>query len=221
MRSNKIIIVALLLLLSACKANVMVSQAPDVASGMEKLLIVPFQNMAAVYGENVNVRCPICGNVFMTDKIAEGAGQFLTDSLFIILEKESKFKLISPEQGQAVLSKLLAGSLKNFSDHELLIQTAHALNADVVLAGFVYRFKERVGTRYSADSPASVAFDIHLIRVADGRKLWSGQFNETQQSLSENLFNLGMFIRRNARWITAREMATSGLEDMLQSLPRP
>ncbi len=65
--------------------------------------------------------------------------------------------------------------------------------ADGVLVGFVYRYKERVGKAYGVESPASVAFDIHLIRVADGRTIWSAHFDETQQSLGDNLFKLGSF----------------------------
>ena len=66
-----------------------------------------------------------------------------------------------------------------------------------------------------------MTFDLLLIRVADGRILWSGRFEETQKSLSENLFNLGTFVRRGARWISAEEMAHSGLEQMLQTFPQP
>ena len=58
---------------------------------------------------------------------------------------------------------------------------------------------------------------MHLIRVADGRVLWSGQFNETQKSLSENFLSLGTFFKRKASWVTAREMAQAGLEDILKS----
>ncbi|MBW2247657.1 MAG: hypothetical protein JRF62_10810, partial [Deltaproteobacteria bacterium] len=85
----------------------------------------------------------------------------------------------------------------------------------------IFRFRERVGGKYSVDLPASVAFDIHLIRVSDGRLLWNDHFDETQRPLSENLFQLGPFLQRKARWITANEMAVSGLKDVLKSFPVP
>jgi len=65
-----------------------------------------------------------------------------------------------------------------------------------------------------------VAFDIDLIRVADGRTVWSGSFDETQQSLGENLFQLGTFIARGGRWVTAKDMATSGLNNILKKFPK-
>jgi len=55
--------------------------------------------------------------------------------------------------------------------------------------------------------------------VVDGRVLWSGHFNETQRSLSEDLYQLETFIKRKASWITAREMAQAGLEDILDTFP--
>ncbi len=89
------------------------------------------------------------------------------------------------------------------------------------MVGHIYRFRERIGTRYSVDSPASVAFDIPLISVKNGRILWVDHLDETQRSLSENLFQLGTFLRRKGTWITAEEMAISGLEDMLLNRYKP
>ena len=88
------------------------------------------------------------------------------------------------------------------------------------LVGFVYRFRERVGKGFSAESPASVAFDLNLIRVMDGRTVWSANFDETQQSLGQNLFQLGTFLTRGGRWITAEDMATDGLDKIMEKFPR-
>ena len=49
--------------------------------------------------------------------------------------------------------------------------------------------------------------------------LWNDHFDETQRPLSENLFQLGSFLQRKAKWITANEMAVSGLKDILKSFP--
>ncbi len=207
----------MLLLLTACKTNVVVTESSDTPFRIEKLLILPVRDMATVYGAGVSVRCPVCGSVVMTGEVAEGAPEFLGESLYSALKSKGDFELVPPGQVQGVLSKLLYGDAGTLSERALLVETGQALNADTVLAGYIYRFRERIGTRYAVKSPASVAFDIHLIRVADGRVLWSGQFNETQKSLSENLLRLETFLKRKASWITAREMAQAGLEDILQS----
>ena len=213
-----VITVVVLLLLTACKTNVVVTKSSDTPISVEKLLILPVRDMSAVYGASKSIRCPVCGSVVMTGEVAEGAVEFLSDSLYSVLKSKGDFELVSPGQAQGVLSKLLYGDAGTLSEHALLVEAGQALNADAVLAGYIFRFRERIGTRYAVKSPASVAFDMHLIRVADGRVLWSGQFNETQKSLSENLLHLETFLKRKASWVTAREMAQAGLEDILQSL---
>ncbi len=185
--------------------------------GIKKILIFPFKDMSAVYGGNVNTRCQLCGNIFMTGKVAEGADRMLTEQLFVFLKDRKDIKLIPTSQAQGVLSDLLSGNKNSLSERNLLIETGRVLDADAIMAGYIYRFRERIGTKYSVDLPASVAFDIHLIRIADGRLLWSRHFDETQRSLSENLFQLGTFLKRKGRWITAQEMAMSGMETILKS----
>jgi hypothetical protein len=69
--------------------------------------------------------------------------------------------------------------------------------------------------------PASVSLDLHLLRVSDGAIVWKAQWNETQKSLSEDLFQLGEVAKRGLRWMTAEELAKSGLAEMLKSFPGP
>jgi hypothetical protein len=207
--------------LFACGTGNIVTKEPTAVSGIEKIVILPFEDMASVYGENQDVRCPICGKVFTTGKVSQGAADMLTEHLFGILNQRKDIQLIPSSNAQGVMSDLLAESHKELNEKELAIETGRILHADAVLAGFLYRFQERIGTEYSVESPASVAFDLHLIRVKDGQVVWSGHFDETQQPLSNNLFQLRAFLQRKAKWVTAKEMAISALEDMLKTFPRP
>jgi hypothetical protein len=70
-------------------------------------------------------------------------------------------------------------------------------------------------------SPASVAFDLHLIDVDSGEIIWTGNFDQTQRPLSENILELGSFFKRGASWVTAEELAKGGLEDILRRFPQP
>jgi TolB-like protein len=215
----KIFLLTVILCLPGCTKNIVVKENLLSTSGKEKILIFPFKNMAAVYGENVDSRCPICGKVFVTGEVAEDADNMLTEQLFILLKDRKDIHLIPASQSQGVVSDLLSEDQKRLSERDLLVETGRVLKADWVLSGNIFRFRERVGGKYSVDLPASVAFDIHLIRVADGRLLWNDHFDETQRPLSENLFQLGSFLQRKARWITANEMAVSGLKNILKTFP--
>ena len=104
---------------------------------------------------------------------------------------------------------------------QLLVQTGKQLKADAVLAGTLYRFTQRVGGALSVETAASVGFGVHLIRVADGRLIWSRQFDETQKSLSENLFKLGTFVERGGAWLTAQELSRFGLKSIMEDFPSP
>ncbi len=203
--------------LSACSTNLVVSDKPVADFGTGKILVMPVKDMAAVYGENMNVRCPICGKVFMTGKTATLASRMLTEQLFQILKKKDDYCLLSPDLANGVISELLAENKTGISERDLLIKTGSRVQAYAVMAGYLFRFRERIGERYSVKSPASVGFDFHLIRVSDGCILWGGNYNETQRALSENILHIGTFLKRKGEWITAEEMAREGLEKMFKS----
>ena len=215
----KILLIMGIVFLSACKTHVVVNETSELPTDIEKILILPFKDMSAVYGENVNVRCPLSSNVYMTGKVAIGSVDILTAHMFDLLKDSKDFKLIPSSQAEGVLPGLLSKNTTRLPELQLLVETGRALDADAVIMGHIYRFKERVGNKYSVDSPASVTFDVHLIHVDSGRMAWNGHFHETQRSLSEDLFQIGTFLRRKGKWITAKEMATSGLEDLLKTLP--
>jgi hypothetical protein len=206
-------------LLCSCKSNIIVSEPSPESLTSKKLLVLPFKNLSEIYGKDVSARCPLCGNIFMTGEVEEDADYILTNHLVSLMQNRKDIDMIPPGQAQGVLSEMLSKDKYRLPERDQVIETGNALGAQIVLAGYIYRFRERVGTKYSAESPASAAFDIHLVDVASGRILWTGRFDETQRSLSENLFNIKTFFRRKGGWITVEKMAFSALEDMIQKLP--
>lgn len=202
----------------AWQGDVILSETSPKSPDLFKISILPFKNISAVYGENENIRCPICGKIFLIGEVAENASEILTEHMFFLLQGRKDLLLIPTGQAQGVWEGILSGNQRAMSERELLIKTGQTLGVDAVMVGYLYRFRDRIGNQYSVDSPASVAFDVHLIRVPDGRVLWSGHFDETQRSLSEDLFQIGTFLQRKARWITAQEMAVSGLENIIRTL---
>ena len=90
--------------------------------------------------------------------------------------------------------------------------------ADAVISGRVRRYQERVGEEWGAKRPASVAFVLELWDVKRGDLIWSGQFDESQRPLSENIFALGEFTQRGGRWLTAEELALEGVKKAVNQL---
>jgi len=101
----------------------------------------------------------------------------------------------------------------------MAVRMGRQLSAEWVLAGTVWRYRERVGKSMGIEKPAPVAFTVFLVETETGRRLWQGVFDETQRSLSENVLKAPDFFRRGARWLTAEELARAGLEETFRSFP--
>jgi len=64
-------------------------------------------------------------------------------------------------------------------------------------------------------------FDLHLVSSEDGAILWKDSFTKTQLSLSENVLDISTFIKSGSKWLTARELARIGMEDMIKEVCQP
>jgi len=93
------------------------------------------------------------------------------------------------------------------------------LNASHIMIGTVWRYRERIGGSYGVERPASVAFAVYLIDVANGKLLWTETFQEAQRSLSENLLAAPTFLKRRGRWLSAMELTEQGIEGIFARYP--
>jgi len=99
-----------------------------------------------------------------------------------------------------------------------LRQIGERVYADAVLTSRVQRYRERVGDEWGAKSPASVAFVLDLVDVRRGDVIWSATFDETQKSLSENIFAFGDISQRGVRWLSAEQLAQDGVKKAVGQL---
>ncbi len=90
--------------------------------------------------------------------------------------------------------------------------------ADAVISGRILRFREREGEALGVKNPASVAFVLEVWDVKRGDVIWSARFDETQQALTENLFNLGQIGSRGVRWLKAEELSLEGVKKAVAQL---
>ncbi len=213
--------VGLLISLASCETITPVSKNSR-SLGIHSIAVMPFQNLARAYGSNTIYRGTLSGKIYEIGTVAPGANQLLTDKLMDFLTQKSSYRLIPPSQTEGARSIILAGAGgDDMPERELLCRTALALGVDAILVGRVYRYEERVGTEFSVEKPASVAFDLLLVAAKNGAILWTGNFDQTQASLSENLLAIGAFIKNKGRWVTAAKLAGSGMDAMLATFPRP
>ena len=205
--------------LSACASGDTALETKPGISGTEKLLVLPFRSLNQQTGQTGLIRCSVCGTAFASGQVPPSASQLLTEHLLSFLDENRQFKVISSRPAITVRPNSFSANKHRHAEQQAIISAGRNARADLVLAGYIYRYKQRIGTNYSVQSPASVAFGIHVISVADGSSVWYGHHDETQQSLSENLFNLKKFLKRKWKWVTVEELATSALDDLLKTFP--
>ena len=189
----------------------------SVEKNVTRIAVIPFQ---AVLPEEPSstVQCPICGSVNSSGSIAKGTERMLEE---MVTDKLRDYKNVDiiPREKVAGVYRLVSTVLRKQPLLQTFRETGSELNADILVAGFVYRYRERVGYDYSVERPAAVAFEIHLIAVRDGRTIWRGIFDKTQKSLMEDIFQASSFFKGGAKWLTARQLTKLGVDDIFKTFP--
>jgi len=126
-----------------------------------RLAVLPFQTVIPE-DESTTVRCPICGSVNSSGSIIKGAEQIVQEIFLDKLRDVKNADIIPSERVAGVYQRISSDSLKQ-TGLQIIERVGKELHADVMVIGYVYRYRERVGYDYSAERPASVAFEIHMI----------------------------------------------------------
>jgi hypothetical protein len=172
------------------------------------------------YEIGTTVRCFECDVMVQTGSIEGSADEFMNRELVAFLKEKTPYTTIPLWTVEGISSKNPSQDLRG-ADRRLLVEMGKSVHAGAVVMGTIYRFQQRVGTGLSVSTPASVAFAMELIRVADGRVIWNRAFDETQRGLDQDLFKLGSFLKRGGTWLTAEELANAGLREIMASFPLP
>jgi TolB-like protein len=195
-------------------------QAEDENSQKAKLTnriaVISFKALTPEEGNSVF--CPICGRGSSSGKVLEGSEKIVEEVFVEKLGKIKGIELIPTEKVQSVYRRISSEKLKE-NVAENLKKVGQELGADFLATGFVYRYTERVGYKYSSEHPASVIFEIHLIKTSDGSIIWQGYFDKTQKSLMENIFDIFSFFRGGAKWVNAHQLTEQGMNEVFKTFP--
>lgn len=121
--------------------------------------------------------------------------------------------LLGDDQLQALLGTATG------TNRQLVQVAGEKLGCPSALEITLERYRERLGDEYSATDPASLAFAYQLINVADGKVICFGQFDETQQAVSENVLAIGKAFKRGFKWITIADLTKEALKSKFSSCP--
>ena len=209
---------ALLLLAGACEGPLPPGKRPNWQP--QRVAVLPFQAVTPDPHRGGVAASPLTGAVYSGSKgkMAPGASSTLTQALMDILAKKAGFALVPPDQAGTVFIRL-EREMMGRPLAEIVALTGKRLNADAVLVGYVYRYRELVGGSMAASQPASVAFDLSMVRVADQAVVWKNSFDQTQRPLTENILKVGQYLEHGMRWFTVKQFARIGMDQLMRSFP--
>lgn len=193
----------LLLLLTGCFGT---KKTPPVASPTPELSSIIVLPVATLVSSDDQT------NLNRAQQLAQGA-EAMNRLLADYFADSDTVKVISTEQYQ-----VLTESYRK-SRAEQAREIGRRLGCDAVLLTTINRYIQRQGSDYSADQPASVAFDFKLMAIKSGRTICSGYFDESQKSLFENLLSFSGAAKRKFKWITAADLAAEGVEQRFATCP--
>jgi len=183
-----------------------------------RLAVISFQPLTSGDGRGSTVICPICGTGYSSGKILKES-ENIVEGIFVDKLHELKVAELIPSDKVQDVYKIIASESLKEPLVKVFKKVGKELGADVVAVGYVYRYSEREGYKYSAEHPASVFFEIHLINTIDGRIIWRGFFDKTQKSLMEDVFQISSFFKGGGTWMTARQLTEQGMNKIFETFP--
>jgi TolB-like protein len=144
----------------------------------------------------------------------QGAPEVLARLIYSTMAPMSGWQIVADSEVREIGQSLPGGN-----EATRLRRIGEMVYADAVLTGRILRYRERVGNELGAKSPASVAFVLELVDVRRGDVIWSARFDETQRSLSENIFAIGDVISQGGvKWLTAEQLTHEGVKKAIAQL---
>ncbi len=224
MEAKKIILFALPLFI-ACgtvrAADVRIEKAPGLEGRkISRVAFLPLKRVAPP-GKELRAECPAIKWSFPACSISEAAEAELSRSIAHALEGIKTEVTLVPQaeinEARARLKKKGGVDLTSALGWEKAIGSE--VEADAVLTGFIYCYRDRSGNSYASGTPAALSFSLHLIDPAGGEVLWSAGYGDEQAPLSDNLLTLPQFIKRGGKWITVEQMSVEAAAEVASVLP--
>ncbi|MEW6145268.1 MAG: hypothetical protein AB1598_09645 [Thermodesulfobacteriota bacterium] len=189
-------------LLSSAFAQNEETEAPHarLRDRIKSLALIPFTSKASL-------------SESMPEETVEEKERYLTINLYEALTAElMRIEIIPLQKSESEFLSTKADNPK-LSYREQAVAAGKSLGVDAVMTGAISEYTEREGSAIGVESPAAVTFSVEVLDTRDGRVLWESYFKETQKPLLENVYEIGKFFKRGAKWITSDELAKEGARE--------
>lgn len=143
----------------------------------------------------------------------ENGAEFATTIIARELNGNGKVRVVSAGQA-AALSPEVSGGLFG-----MVSAIGKKVGCDGVLVTTIRRFKQREGTEYASDDPASADLHMALVHAASGTVLWTADIRETQESFLDNVLSFEKVQNRGFKWISVEQLVEQGITERLATCP--
>jgi len=97
-------------------------------------------------------------------------------------------------------------------------QVGQCADSDLLLVPVVMHWRDRSGAPGGTSQPAWVILDLYLVDVKTGALLNHSHYDYQQRALTDNLLDVGSFVRRRGQWVSAGDLAREGIERGIREL---
>jgi len=150
--------------------------------------------------------------------IREEAGRVMTRLVNDALRMKYPERLIPAKIVAKVYATISSDSALD-TPWKLAMRLGEELEADLIIVGTVWRFREKEVMPRTGAAPASVAFGLYLVEVSSGKRLWRGAFEGTQKILSDDVLGSLKQLKMGHGWLSADELARYGVKDIFRKFP--
>jgi len=194
------------------------SRAEPIKIQWEKIGVMPSFKGRRSADTGETLTCPICELSFKSENIKDGADREITSYVQEALERRYRDKVIAFDEVSRVYQKIPRDDTKD-TPRSLAQKAGEALGADLMIAGTVWRYRDRIQEPMGPGRGASVAFEMYLIEVPSGKTVWKAKFDETQRPLTEDIRGAMVLLRKGVKWLSALELAHYGIEEAMKRFP--
>jgi len=113
---------------------------------------------------------------------------------------------------QSVVERAIEARQQKSIDVEAASELGEQLAATLVVFGVLTRYEDRKGSALGVERPATVWYQVALVRTEDGKLLGRDQFDYTQKPPSANILELGRVVEEGGfGWQTSQQILDAAL----------
>ena len=161
-----------------------------------RIAVMPFQQVSPEVVATYGVQSSLPATILKTDNETTSPERFLQDLFIQSMAGNPQFDLVSPDRVGGIYDGVNAGSLK-VTMIEALKATGRELDADGIVVGYLFRWRERrglsiaIGKDWGTIIPwrNRLRFSLNSISTALRTEVWSGRgFSTRPRSRSWKMF---------------------------------